>query len=108
LHLRRVDHPHAENAYRVIWNGFEVGSIGLQVGASGHTFWHWGVDDDTAPRLPFATHGDTLSKADAMAAFRTAWNEFASDEGRLRDLVAAKVDAAQRATRSSTGGTSSR
>jgi hypothetical protein len=90
LILRRVIHPMARDNYRVIWNGFEVGSIGLQVGAGGRTFWHWGIDTVT-PRLPFATHGDTLSKDEAMAAFRAAWNEYAADPDRMRHKVEVKA-----------------
>jgi hypothetical protein len=64
LILRKVDHPHAANAFRVIWDGLEVGSIGLQVGASGRTFWRWSIHDNGAPCREISTIGDTLSRDD--------------------------------------------
>jgi hypothetical protein len=79
LILRRVIHPQARDNYGVIWNGIEVGSLGLQVGASGRTFWHWGIDVVLPPPRDFATYGDTMSRDDAMANFRKPWDQFSAD-----------------------------
>ncbi|WP_264073954.1 hypothetical protein [Rhodopseudomonas palustris] len=38
LLLRRVDHPHAENSFHVIWRGITIGAIGLQQGAGQRRF----------------------------------------------------------------------
>jgi hypothetical protein len=83
----------------VIWNGLEVGSIGLQVGAGGHTFWRWSIDDNGAPCREITTMGDTIGRDDAMAAFRAAWNEYAADPDRLRHMIEVKVDTAERMKR---------
>jgi hypothetical protein len=71
--LRRVDQPQAKDAYRVIWNGIDVGSIGLQQGSSQRTFWH-GAIDTLVPPPDFAIRGDTISRDDAMVRFGTAFS----------------------------------
>jgi hypothetical protein len=70
---RRIDQAQAKDAYRVIWNGIEVGSIGLQQGSNQRTFWHWAIDT-LVPPPDFAIRGDTISRDDAMVRFRKAWN----------------------------------
>lgn len=94
LLLRAVDHPAARDAYRVVWRDIEVGSIGLQQGAGQRVFWHWGLD--TVGNLGFPTRGDTISRDDAMAQFREAWDRFVADPARLQRMVEEKADSAER------------
>jgi hypothetical protein len=83
LHLRRVERD--REAFRVVWRGIEVGSIGLQVGAAQRTFWHWGLD--AVGSFEFATRGDTILRDQAMTLFRQAWDEFTADPDRLQRFV---------------------
>jgi hypothetical protein len=99
LFLRRVDHPHAENAFHVIWRGLAVGSIGLQRGAGQRTFWRWWIFDAGRPYRELTMTGDTMSRDDAMAAFRAAWDEFAADPGRLQHVIDYHAYEAERAKR---------
>jgi hypothetical protein len=94
LRLRRVVHPMATDNYRVVWNGLEVGSIGIQRGAAQRVFWSWGID--TPDNLPFATHGEAENRDEATARFRTAWEAFAADPARLAEFVATKQAIAAR------------
>jgi hypothetical protein len=77
----------ARDNYRVIWRDIEVGSIGLQTGSGGRTFWHWGIDTVVPPPRDFATHGDAIGRADAMASFRRAWDQYAADADRLTNFI---------------------
>ncbi len=90
LTLRRVTgHPQAQNACRVIYDGLEVGSIGLQVGNELREFWSWGIDSIVS--MPtFPTDGEALSRDEAMTLFRAAWIEFASNLDRLAQFMEAK------------------
>jgi hypothetical protein len=96
LRLRPVDHPHAKDAYWVIWQGHQVGSIGLQQGAHQQTFWRWSLYDFGAPVRDFATDGDTISRDDAMAGFRQACDRFAADADRMQHMIEYKRDIAER------------
>ncbi len=86
LSLRRVRHPMAKDNYRVVWNDGvkdrKIGSLGVQTGAAGRTFWSWGIETVVAV-LDFPTHGEAADREAAMAAFREAWDKFASDPARL-------------------------
>ena len=90
LLLRKVTgHPQATNAYRVVYYGIEVGSIGLQVGAHQRQFWHWGIDT-VLPRQPFATQGEARDQDEATRLFRATWEVFASDPERLAEFIEMK------------------
>jgi hypothetical protein len=88
LTMRRVAHPMTTDNYRVIWDGIEVGSIGVQQGAAQRVFWSWGLD--TIVKVPFETHGEASGRKEAMAAFRAVWEMFAADADRLAAFVEAK------------------
>ena len=71
----------------MIWRDIEVGSIGLQRGAGGRTFWRWAIYDHGRPYRDLVTMGDTISRDDAMKQFRAAWDEYAADPARVDHLV---------------------
>jgi hypothetical protein len=90
LILRRVKgHLQARNAYRVLYDGIEIGSIGHQVGAHQREYWHWGIDA-VLSRQPFKTDGEARDREDAMAQFRAVWEVFSSDAQRLAAFLAEK------------------
>ncbi|MFC0243704.1 hypothetical protein [Rhodopseudomonas telluris] len=95
LLLRRVQHPMAAENYRVILDGIEIGSIGVQVGVDGRTFWAWGIDT-VVPVRQFRTHGEAVDRESATAKFRQAWDVFASEPERLRAFIEWKTAAADR------------
>ena len=86
LTLRKVTiHPHERNAYRVVYDGIEIGSISLQ---NQHVVkierWVWAVDTmpamDHGGKVP---RGEAQSLQQATAAFReafTAWRAGISDD----------------------------
>lgn len=83
LTLRKItSHPHVTDAYRVVHDGIEIGSIGKQLGAYQREFWAWGIDT-ILPQQVFATDGEARDRVDAMAQFKAAWEVFASDQARL-------------------------
>lgn len=93
LILKKVeDHPQATDAYRVIYEGVEVGSIGAQLGAGQRRFWSWGIDT-VLPRQPFATHGEGIDRESAMAQFKVAWATFCTDPTRLAAFLDMKARA---------------
>ena len=86
LTLRKVTgHPQAENAYRVIFDGIEIGSIGSQIGSHNRQFWTWGIDT-VLPQQRFATFGQADSIGEAMTAFSASWERFIQDPARLQAM----------------------
>lgn len=82
-------HPMATDAYRVIYDGIEIGSIGKQAGAHQRVFWSWGIDS-VLPRQSFATSGEGRDLEDCMKQFRAVWEVFASEPERLAAFMEAK------------------
>jgi hypothetical protein len=90
LILRKVTgHLQATDAYRVVYDGMEVGSIGLQTDAHQREYWAWGIDT-VLPRQSFATQGEARDQDEAMRLFRATWEVFASDPERLADFIEMK------------------
>jgi hypothetical protein len=104
LILRKVDHPHARDAFHVIWNGIKVVSTGLQQATGQRTFWRWWIFDAGRPYRELTMSGDTMSRDDAMTAFRQAWNEFAAEPDRLQHVIDFHADIAERSKRWGPGG----
>jgi hypothetical protein len=88
LTLRRVHYPMATDNYRVVYDGVEVGSIGVQQGIGATESWRWGIDTI----LPKAPSGKAKDRDDAMAQFRAAWDEFSADADRLAYFMGMKRD----------------
>lgn len=103
LFLRQVQHPAVQpgQAFRVICDAVEVGSIGLQTAAAQRRFWSWGID--TVEPLPFVTHGEADSREHAMDRFRAAWLLYAADAARLARLFEVKAATADRMKRPRSG-----
>lgn len=90
LILRKVKgHPQVTNAYRIVYGGVEVGSIGLRHHAGQREEWHWGIDTVLPPQA-FPTAGEACCREDAMAQFSAVWAIFSSDPHRLADFLAEK------------------
>jgi hypothetical protein len=90
LTLRKVTgHPQARDAYRVIHNGVEIGSIGEQTGTHQQVFWQWGIDT-VLPRQSFATEGKGRDREDCMKQFRAVWEVFVSEPQRLSQFMEMK------------------
>lgn len=90
LILRKVPgHVHAPDAYRVVYKGIAVGSIGKQLGAHQRVFWSWGIDT-VLPRQKFATEGEGRDRDDCTAQFRAVWEAFASEPERLAAFMELK------------------
>ena len=66
LILRKVtSHPNATNAYRVVFDGVEVGSIGEQIGEGRRQFWSWGIDTVRPPDKEIITRGEAATSTTA-------------------------------------------
>jgi hypothetical protein len=90
LRLRNVaGHAQAQDAYRVVYDGIEIGSIGKQQGAQQRVFWLWAVDT-VLPRQSFATRGEGRDREDCMAQFKATWDVFISEPARLASFMEAK------------------
>ena len=87
LTLRKViGFPHAPNVYCVVYDGVEVGSIGVQVGQKSLLIhWAWGLTAFCHDES-FRTSGTSESRQDAMAAFKIAWEKFIADPDRLKAM----------------------
>lgn len=92
LLLHTVDHPTAVNNYRVIYDGEEVGSIGIQTGLGSQTLWAWGIDC-ALPRQDFQTDGRGRDREDCMRQFKDAWHKFSRKPERLEEFLTTKRNA---------------
>jgi hypothetical protein len=94
LFLRKIDHPHAPDSYRVIQKDndgteVELGSISTQVSTRAETVWTWGIDC-VVPTRTLETEGRGQDLKDCMKRFRIAWEKFCADEARLVEFMEAK------------------
>jgi hypothetical protein len=90
LSLRKATgHPQARDAYRVIYDGIEIGSISKQIGAHHREFWSWGIDT-VLPKQSFATSGEGYDRDDCMKQFRAVWEVFVSDRERIEQFITMK------------------
>ena len=93
LILRKVtSHPNATNAYRVVFDGVEVGSIGEQIGEGRRQFWSWGIDTVLPPDKEIITRGEGGDLNHCMLLFKEAWHKFSRNPERLADFMQAKKD----------------
>ena len=93
LILRKVtDHAQASNAYRVVYDGVEVGSIGEQLGAGRRQFWSWSIDTVLPPDKTIITRGEGGDLNHCMLLFKEAWHKFSRNPERLADFMQAKKD----------------
>ena len=93
LFLRKVDHPQAQNNYRVIlkteFEEIEIGSIGVQTFTSVDSSWTWGIDT-VIPMSENESEGRGTDRRDCMAKFKAAWQRLEADRGRMLEFLDAK------------------
>lgn len=90
LLLRKVEgHSHATDNYRVVYEGEEIGSIGIKNGKEASQFWAWGIDV-VLPQQDFPTDGMGRDREDCMTQFKAAWHKFSRNPERLEEFMTIK------------------
>jgi hypothetical protein len=93
LFLRKVRHPQARNAFRVVIKDedgeIEIGSIGTQVGVDMQKGWRWALDRPI-PMREHETEGQGRDLPECQRQFKAAWTAFAADPARFADFLQTK------------------
>lgn len=68
----------------------EIGAVGLQAAAGQRQFWSWGLDT-VLPQQAFRTDSEASDRDQALAAFKSMWEQFTADPDRLALFTADKL-----------------
>jgi hypothetical protein len=73
--------------YRVLYEGIEVSSIGIQQGIGTTTIWTWGIDTMfPANEFPNSS-GRTSNRGDAQRQFKAAWDRLTADPDKFAYFI---------------------